>query len=203
MSSEPVSQRLHNHIKTRRAIEQAAIELAGTEGNNASVDEISKKANVSRRTFFNYYCSKEDAMLGMSKDNKFLNVNQDNIVFKTNEDVVEFVVRIMLDIIEDHVNGADLKKCRAALIKANPQLLEKQIENISAMFKTFSDTMYNAINVRKPLTRQQTDVLLAICGGTIKIVVKEWVKQGKKTPYSGINKQVTTLIKQTIREIYE
>lgn len=202
MSSDFDNQRMRKHIETQRAIELAAVELASTEGKNATVNKISKKANVSRRTFFNYYCSKEDAMLGISKNNKFLNINQNGIIFRPDEDVIEFVVRVMLEIIKDHVNNAGPKKCRSVLVENNPQLLEKQIESISAMFKTFSDTMYGAISSRKSLTHQQTDVLLAICGSTIKIVVKEWVKQGKKTPYSDINKQVTTLIKQTIGEIY-
>lgn len=50
---------------TRRAIQQAALRIAIEDGLGAvTVDEISRRADVSPRTFFNYFPSKEQAILG-------------------------------------------------------------------------------------------------------------------------------------------
>ncbi|AAT88413.1 transcriptional regulator, TetR family [Leifsonia xyli subsp. xyli str. CTCB07] len=57
--------REHKRIATRRAIQLAAIQLASERGfDRVTVDEISHAANVSPRTFFNYFPSKEPAIVG-------------------------------------------------------------------------------------------------------------------------------------------
>lgn len=57
--------RERKRIATRRAIQLAALELASERGfDKVTVDEISHAANVSPRTFFNYFPSKESAIIG-------------------------------------------------------------------------------------------------------------------------------------------
>ncbi|CAN5197367.1 TetR family transcriptional regulator [soil metagenome] len=57
--------RERKRLATRRAILKAAIEVVRGSGvDAATVDEISRVADVSPRTFFNYFSSKEEAILG-------------------------------------------------------------------------------------------------------------------------------------------
>jgi AcrR family transcriptional regulator len=57
--------RERKRIATRRAIQLAAVELASERGfDRVTIDEISHVANVSPRTFFNYFPSKESAIIG-------------------------------------------------------------------------------------------------------------------------------------------
>ncbi|WFR66662.1 TetR/AcrR family transcriptional regulator [Curtobacterium flaccumfaciens] len=50
---------------TRLAIQQAALRIAIEEGLAAvTVDEVSRRADISPRTFFNYFPNKEGAILG-------------------------------------------------------------------------------------------------------------------------------------------
>ncbi len=60
---EPLGRREQNKLDTRRAIAEAALTLARSQGAGAfTVDQIAAGAGVSRRTFFNYFHSAEEAL---------------------------------------------------------------------------------------------------------------------------------------------
>ena len=57
--------RERKRLATRRAIQVAVLELVADRGlDGVTVDEASRIADVSPRTFFNYFASKEEALLG-------------------------------------------------------------------------------------------------------------------------------------------
>jgi AcrR family transcriptional regulator len=61
--------RERKRLATRRAIQVAVLQLLEERGiDGVTVDEISRVADVSPRTFFNYFTSKEEAMLGDSPE---------------------------------------------------------------------------------------------------------------------------------------
>src|SRR3954470_18351551 len=65
---EPVTSRLRERKKsaTRSALHEAALRLVAERGlDGVSVDDIAARADVSPRTFFNYFATKDDAMLGL------------------------------------------------------------------------------------------------------------------------------------------
>jgi AcrR family transcriptional regulator len=57
--------RERKRLATRRAIEIAVLRLASERGpERVTIDDVSRAADVSTRTFFNYFASKEDALVG-------------------------------------------------------------------------------------------------------------------------------------------
>ncbi|WP_448640329.1 acyl-CoA-like ligand-binding transcription factor [Geodermatophilus sp. URMC 63] len=53
-------------LATRLAIHQAALQLVAERGlDGVSVDDVAARAEISPRTFFNYFPSKDDAVLGL------------------------------------------------------------------------------------------------------------------------------------------
>lgn len=63
-ASPGIGRRERKKLETRRAISRAALDLALENGlDNLTVEAISEAADVSPRTFFNYFPSKEDALV--------------------------------------------------------------------------------------------------------------------------------------------
>ncbi|WP_061962557.1 TetR/AcrR family transcriptional regulator [Demequina flava] len=66
MSDSP-GLRQRQRERTWRDLHEAAVALAREHGiEGATIEAIAERAGVSRRTFFNYYPSKEDAILGLN-----------------------------------------------------------------------------------------------------------------------------------------
>lgn len=63
-TSETLGLRERKKLETRRAIRQSALDLALEHGlENVTVEAIAEGAGVSSRTFFNYFSSKEEALV--------------------------------------------------------------------------------------------------------------------------------------------
>jgi AcrR family transcriptional regulator len=68
-SAPPTGRRERKKRETRAALMAAALRLALEKGpDNVTVEEISEAADVSVRTFFNYFPHKEHAILGRDPD---------------------------------------------------------------------------------------------------------------------------------------
>lgn len=119
--------RERKRLATFRAIQVAAVELATQHGvDRVTVDEISRVADISPRTFFNYFPSKEAALVGEGPElpdaeavEAFVTAGPEPL-FRS---IATFLAQATKLVAEDH----ELLAARRTLLKQHPNLFAMRI----------------------------------------------------------------------------
>ncbi|MEX1079271.1 MAG: TetR family transcriptional regulator [Homoserinimonas sp.] len=118
---------------TREAIHRIAVERALADGpQNVTAAEISTEAGVSARTFFNYFPSKEDAMLGF---HEALPTDEELADFAdSNEtDLLGELVQLMRNVFSSSPTDHGIMRDRRELLRQYPELLQRQMTRVVAV----------------------------------------------------------------------
>jgi AcrR family transcriptional regulator len=134
--------RERKRVATRRAIQLAVLRLASEEGlERVTVEEISRRADVSPRTFFNYFESREQAIAGDTPSlsegsivDAFINAGPGADLFAG---ISELVVAAAEGALEDHESLV----LRRALHKKHPQLIALRIAGMRQLEDQLSDVI--------------------------------------------------------------
>lgn len=131
VSNPALSLRERNRIDCWHAIHDAAADLTIERGlDEATIDAISDRAGVSRRTFFNYFPSKEDAVLGMQAPTLPEGALDD---YRTGDgDSFGRTMRLMLAVLDSAIPDHDDFPRRRTLADQHPVLEERLRRHISA-----------------------------------------------------------------------
>jgi AcrR family transcriptional regulator len=116
----------------RSTIEKTAVALVLEHGyDNVTVDMICDSSLASQRTFFNYFGSKEAAILGPAPADPDPQIAED-FVHHPQGDVLSDLTRMMARVLSDH-GDVDLAlwSDRREIIRSNPQLMKAQTERMS------------------------------------------------------------------------
>ena len=114
--------RERKRLATRRAIQLAVLDLVAERGlDRVTVDEISRVADVSPRTFFNYFASKEEAMLGDVPELPSTAIIE-RFVAGHGESIFDGLADVLMDASERSMHDLGLVHRRQALLKQYPQI---------------------------------------------------------------------------------
>jgi AcrR family transcriptional regulator len=119
-----LGRRESKRLATRRAIEVAALELAAERGfDEVTVDDISARAGVSARTFFNYFATKEASVGG---DTPF-ELTQDAVERYVSHPLADPLADLV-ELIASSIDGAEdadpeLHRLRRTLVAQTPAVL--------------------------------------------------------------------------------
>jgi AcrR family transcriptional regulator len=116
---------------TRLAIQQAALRIAIEHGLSAvTVDEVSRRADVSPRTFFNYFPSKEQAILG---DDPTLPQGKDVETFVAGGPSGELLAdlgTLLVHSAHELIDERGLIGERQQVLRANPELFSQRMASM-------------------------------------------------------------------------
>ncbi|WEG09324.1 helix-turn-helix domain containing protein [Microbacterium horticulturae] len=125
---------------TRRRIERAAIEIVDDHGLDAlTIDAISERADVSPRTFFNYFDSKEDAVLGLRPEDDTRRTVAEVVGEVPAGPLPEQVIDLLVRVSDGPGLDRDIRDRRHRVIHAHPALLQRHFLHMGRMLAPLTD----------------------------------------------------------------
>lgn len=175
---------------TRLAIQRAALDLATRHGvDGVTVEAISAAADISPRTFFNYFPSKEQALLGDFPELSSLEAAQGFLDAGSEEDILTGLGRLFAG--AWNAIGEDLatSQRRRLLLRAHPVLLARRM----AYLHRFEDELTEVVSRRlaaddpaladDPVPRAERARLIALIGfATLRYAYGVWIETEGGTP---------------------
>lgn len=203
MQVQTVGLRERKHIETRSHLEEAALTLAIKDGlEKTTIDAISEAAHVSRRTFFNYFDSKEDAILGVSLSDKG-EKDTSALQFHPQDDIVHCVVDLIIGFMNPSKNSQQLQKKRIRLIRHHPALLERQISHFTKINNALNAQVKAMILIKHPdFSNEQatssSEVIVMTCVGGVRIAMKERLSEETVMSTEDVKQRAIRIIKDTM-----
>ena len=130
MQSDGVGRRERKKLETRRALVEAAQRLALERGpDQVTVEEIADAADVSVRTFFNYFPTKEDAVVGM--DPSVLDAIEAAVIDRpSGEPPLEVLRNVLVPAGAEVERVADWWVRRVRLVREHPGLVARHLAGV-------------------------------------------------------------------------
>ncbi|MEU4238159.1 TetR family transcriptional regulator [Actinoplanes sp. NPDC026619] len=162
--------------QTRAALTSAALRLADERGlDHVTVEEISAAAEVSSRTFFNYFATKDDAILGAPVIDS-ATVCERLLALPREVPIIDAVLRVFAPAIELMQADRELWLLRMRVIKNNPSLLLALFARGAVEEQQF----VAAVATRVGLTPEDTFPQLAAVatGAAFRVAMMRWTTAG-------------------------
>ncbi|MGX5680860.1 TetR/AcrR family transcriptional regulator [Schumannella luteola] len=113
---------------TRRAIQLAVIDLVAEHGlDGTTVDEISRRADISPRTFFNYFASKEDAIIGELPPLPSEELVERFVSAGRGASLFDGLSEILVETVEGEGHDQELMQRRKSVLQQHPHLFAMRI----------------------------------------------------------------------------
>jgi AcrR family transcriptional regulator len=125
----------------RRALQRAALELTAERGlEHVTVEDIAAAADMSPRTFFNYFASKEDALVAPDEQ-ALAQLARDLVDRPAAEAPLEALRAVLVDHVRAQAPDLDLLRLRMSVVEPNPALLPRLVGSFAAAERTFANAV--------------------------------------------------------------
>jgi AcrR family transcriptional regulator len=172
VAEEELGLRERKRLATRRAIQLAALELASERGfDRVTIDEISHVANVSPRTFFNYFPSKESAIIGELPELPSEERIEHFVSAGPDESILDGISELLIAAIDTvELTGAEndptvsrsvheLHGLRRALLKDNPELFAQRMASMHQFEDSLSAIVQRRLAADDPALADDPETL--------------------------------------------
>lgn len=136
-----LGRRERKKLQTRRALQGAALRLAVAHGvGEVTVEQIADAADVSSRTFFNYFSSKEEALVGRDPDEiaRLRDSLEERLVGQPPLEALRSVLLEMADYLTEHRQEW---LARLSLVRSDPPALAAHLAAWAELERALADAV--------------------------------------------------------------
>lgn len=174
---------------------------------HTTIDAISELADVSPRTFFNYFDSKDNAVLGMRDAEVSDELVAEHLALTTQGDPAASVVHLLVSVMGAALTRTGIHEDRMKIVERYPQLLAGKFAQMMQMAGRMSAAVQEILE-REPAFAGRpedqaawADVLVATCGSAVRVATKEWVTAGGDTPTDDIELRAIALVREVMQKL--
>jgi AcrR family transcriptional regulator len=177
MTVEGAGLRERKKQRTREALVDAAIELFNAKGFEATtVDEIADAVEVSSRTFFRYFGSKEDVVITL-QTRQFDDVYDEFERRPADEPVITAMRNACVAVLrryEEQAGPANVQfACVAQLVQDSPAVLARSLEMCGEQNDRFARRIATRMGV-DPVADPRPRLVSAVAGAALQVAVRSW-----------------------------
>ncbi|SBN61525.1 transcriptional regulator, TetR family [Curtobacterium sp. 9128] len=189
-------------IETRSRIAEAARSLALEDGiDHTTIEQIAARADISPRTFFNYFESKEDAVLGHTELDLSAETLESHVRAVAGEPAAQAVVDLAFLVFGETFGDERHRHERKELIVRFPQLMRRQVTRMSIVAEAMTGAVRTVLE-RDPAwgpeaaTPQAAEMLL----GMVMTALRSSARNEGTEPEQ-VRTQVVALMRDTAARI--
>ncbi|NUT36386.1 MAG: TetR family transcriptional regulator [Hamadaea sp.] len=170
-------------LQTREALIAAALRLAAERGlDRVTVDDIAAEVGVSARTFFNYFATKDDAVLGdHDVDHGAMRRRLAELLPQVG--VLEAIHRSMFMIIAALEAERDRWFLRMEVVAKNPLLLSRLVVTGAAAEKELAAVIADHLGVEQD---GYPTLVVAVTGAAVRSAMARWAAAGGTLSLGGL-----------------
>jgi AcrR family transcriptional regulator len=128
-------------IAARRALQRAALELVAERSlEQVTVDDIAVAAGMSARTFFNYFSSKEDALVAPDEQG-LADLAAQLIARPADEAPLEALRTVLVEGMRAQAEDLDLLRLQMSVVEPNPALLPRLVGSFAVVERTLAQAV--------------------------------------------------------------
>lgn len=172
---------------TRRAIHEAALALAGEHGmDGLTVEAIADRAGVAPRTFFNYFPTRDDALVGTNPDAP-AEIARAVMARPDDEPVREVVRVVMLERLRRLSEDRAMWAARREVATSDPRIGERMLGAGVRIDRAVADAVVErARRAAGGSLTEQAELEVAVAAfvalGVVRAALREYVASGMQTP---------------------
>lgn len=203
---EALSGREIKHRETALRIERSAVDLVLQHGfESVTVDMICEASGISQRTFFNYFKTKDAAVVG-DEPPKINDAQARTFIATDGADLLAEVLELVVSSALAGSPDPRLLTDRLRLFEQNPHLLLKQMDRMSRIAAELSELIYLRIKRESGATASEAelhdkaDLLTHAMLGVLRYMATRWITSEGANSDDSL-KHTSRLLRSTLRTL--
>lgn len=201
---EGLGLRDRKRLQTRARLEAAAVTLVLRDGlERTTVDAISALADVSPRTFFNYFDSKDSAILGLHPDEISEQAVAEYLAEVGAGSTIDAVVRLLFSVTGARLTNSPTREDRLEIVRRHPQLLTEQLGQLTQLASRLTEAVQTGLasdrrfsGLDRAELAAQAELVIAMCMAAVRVSVKEWAAAGDGADEQELEERATSLVRE-------